>query len=174
MSGAPFEAMLTGGHPNSLGQTVAVVEAVLGEPSRVEALFRCYESDDAVVRLRTSNAMMRVEAVRHDLLVPYIDRFLALGSLDQASAQWTLAKLFHRLADDMTPAQKQRAAALMKTNLAQHGDWIVLINTMETLTAWAAGDPSLRAWLRPELARHCGDRRKSVSGRAAKLSAALS
>lgn len=62
-----FEAMLSGGHPNSLGRTVEVVAKVLERPERFEELFRCYQSDDAVVRLRTSSAMKRVEAENHAL-----------------------------------------------------------------------------------------------------------
>ena len=59
-----FEDMLTGGHPNSLGRTVEVVEMVLANPDRFDELFNCYKSDNAVVRLRTSNAMKRIEAER--------------------------------------------------------------------------------------------------------------
>ncbi|MEM7722613.1 MAG: hypothetical protein AAF376_09580 [Pseudomonadota bacterium] len=104
-----FETMLTGGHPNSLGRTIEVVELVLAQPNRFEELFACYRSDDAVVRLRVSNAMKRVEAEAHHLLVPYVDRFIAeIGALDQASAQWTLAQLFGRLSQDMTEPQRER------------------------------------------------------------------
>ena len=86
-----FEQMLTGGHPNSLGRTVEVVDIVLSDTDRFGELFDCYRSQDEVVRLRTSSAMKRVEAERHDLLLPYIDRFIGeIGELDQASAQWTL------------------------------------------------------------------------------------
>ncbi|MEM9344934.1 MAG: hypothetical protein AAGA87_18010 [Pseudomonadota bacterium] len=165
----PFEKMLTGGHPNSLGRTVEVVEAVLATPSRMEELFLCYKSPDEVVRLRTSNAMKRVEAERHDLLVPYIDRLIAeVGALDQASAQWTLATLFGRLTDDLTPSQRAGALAIMQRNLAEHDDWIVLNTTMETLFAWSETDPNLAAWLRPHLERLAEDPRKSVAKRATK------
>lgn len=99
--------MLTGGHPNSLGRTIEVVEMVLADPDRFADLFACYGSADAVVRLRVSNAMKRVDADRHDLLVPYLDRFIdQVGALDQASAQWTLAQLFDRLSGDMNAAQR--------------------------------------------------------------------
>ncbi|GAB4243341.1 MAG: hypothetical protein Tsb0034_21160 [Ekhidna sp.] len=54
-----FEARLSGGHPNSLGNTIEVVDAVLADPSNFEELFDCYQSDDEVVRLRVSNAMKR-------------------------------------------------------------------------------------------------------------------
>ena len=35
----PFEERLSGGHPNSLGDTVKVVEEVLKQPKRFQKLF---------------------------------------------------------------------------------------------------------------------------------------
>lgn len=164
-----FEQMLTGGHPNSLGRTIEVVDLVLANPDRFDELFDCYESDDAVVRLRTSNAMKRIEAERHDLLVPYIDRFISeIGQLNQASAQWTLAQLFDRLSENMTKRQRAAALEIMKRNLASHNDWIVLNTTIETLAAWAVHDQGLKAWLTPHLERLSSDSRKSVASRAAR------
>ncbi|MEM8540860.1 MAG: hypothetical protein AAGF25_07880, partial [Pseudomonadota bacterium] len=55
-----FRAMLTGGHPNSLGRTLEVVELVLASPDRMEELYQCYFSEGEIVRLRTSNAIRRV------------------------------------------------------------------------------------------------------------------
>jgi hypothetical protein len=169
-----FEQMLTGGHPNSLGRTVEVVDNVLSRPDRFDELFDCYQSNDAVVRLRTSNAMKRIEAERHDLLVPYMDRFInEVGQLDQASAQWTLAQLFDRLSEDLTKRQRGAALAIMKRNLAGHDDWIVLNTTIETLAKWAMDDQGLKRWLRPQLERLSWDSRKSVASRAAKKLRAL-
>ncbi|MEM9795485.1 MAG: hypothetical protein AAF919_03290 [Pseudomonadota bacterium] len=169
-----FEDMLSGGHPNSLGRTVEVVEIVLADPPRFEELFLCYRSADPVVRLRTSNAMKRVEAERHDLLVPYIDRFIAeVGALDQASAQWTLAQLFARLAAQMTAPQRAAAEALMRRNLERADDWIVLKTHMDTLAEWAERDAALTDWLCPHLARLGRDSRKSVASRAGRLAARL-
>ena len=161
--------MLSGGHPNSLGRTVEVVEAVLATPARFEELFNCYKSDDEVVRLRTSNALKRVEAERHDLLVPFIDRLInEIGALDQASAQWTLAQLFDRLSVDMSRSQKSGALKIMKRNLSSHDDWIVLNASIETLSSWAEGDKRLKLWLKPHLERLSEDKRKSVASRAHK------
>jgi len=165
----PFEAMLTGGHPNSLGRTIEVVELVLASPARFQELFECYRSADETVRLRTSNAMKRVEAERHDLLVPYIDQFIQeIGRLDQDSAQWTLAQLFDQLKDDLNPAQHAGAVEVMKRNIAERDDWIVLNATIETLSSWAEKDEGLKGWLLPHLKRLASDERKSVSKRASK------
>ena len=111
--------------------------------------------------------MKRIEAANRALLLPYIDRLIdEIGELDQASAQWTLAQLFDRLKDDLSPRQHDRALAIMKRNLAEHQDWIVLNHTMETLAQWSQDDPSLKQWLLPHLQRLAGESRKSVAKRA--------
>ncbi len=165
-----IEEMLVGGHANSLGRTIEVVEMVLADQARFEELFNCYFSDDAVVRLRTSNALKRVEKEQHDWLVPYIDRLLnEISKIDQASTQWTMANLFLRLDRNMSEQQRSQATEVMKHNLASSDDWIVLNETMRTLSIWAKRDDALASWLKPHLARLSKDARKSVSKRAAKL-----
>ena len=164
-----FEEMLTGGHPNSLGRTIEVVDRVLGNPARVTELFDCYKSDDEVVRLRVSNALRRVQAERPDLLVPLVGRLIdEIAHLDQPSAQWTLPKLFEGAESEMTEEQKAKARAIVQRNLARHDDWIVLNNSIEYLARLASMDAELRAWLVPHLDRCARDPRKSVSGRASK------
>jgi len=164
-----FEEMLTGGHPNSLGRTVAVVALVLADRGRLGELYACYQSEDEVVRLRTSNALKRISREQPKWLVPFIDGFLTeVAKLDQASAQWTLADLFQTLAPFMTPTQRQQAEAVLKRNLVQHNDWIVLNQTMKTLGEWAEQDAELKAWLIPHLERLQADGRRSVAKTAAK------
>lgn len=168
--GEGFGSMLSGGHPNSLGRTRDVVALVLEDRGRLEELFACYDSPDPTVRLRTSSALVRIEAARHAWLVPFVDRLIDdVGALEQASARWTLAKLLLRLTPELTPAQRARAQELLTRTLTEATDWIVLIDTMETLTAWSSGDDVLRAWLGPHLFRLSQDRRRSVAARARRL-----
>ncbi|MEM6334923.1 MAG: hypothetical protein AAF752_00050 [Bacteroidota bacterium] len=165
-----FEALLEGGHPNSLGRTAEVVEFVLADQRRLAELFACYFSSDPVVRLRTSNAMKRICAKQPECLLPYLSRMLTeVAHIDQAPAQWTLAQLFAKLEAGMTPAQRAAATEILKRNLSQHTDWIVLTQTMQTLAGWAAHDGALNTWLRPHLNRLSKDPRKSVAGRARRL-----
>ncbi|MGY3793683.1 hypothetical protein [Aquimarina sp. 433] len=169
-----FEERLTGGHPNSLGDTVEVVEEVLAENELFNELFNCYFSNDEIVRLRTSNAMKRVCKVNRPLLIPYIDRFLSeISKIDQASTQWTLSQLFEMLEKEMSDGQIKKAKEIMKNNLANHNDWIVLNQTMNTLTKWSKKDENLKLWIIPHLERLTSDTRKSVSGRAQKMLKAL-
>ncbi|RKN78493.1 hypothetical protein [Ulvibacterium marinum] len=165
-----FEDRLKGGHPNSLGNTVEVVEAVLAENGLFNELFNCYFSEDEVVRLRTSNAMKRICKSKKQILIPYIDRFLTdIAEIDQASTQWTLAQLFGMMEKEMTEKQIEQAKKIMKNNLACHNDWIVLNQTMDTLANWSTKDLDLKAWILPHLERLSSDERKSVSGRAKKM-----
>jgi hypothetical protein len=165
-----FEERLKGGHPNSLGNTVEVVDEVLVENELFNELFNCYFSNDEIVRLRTSNAMKRICKAKKTILIPYIDRFLTdIAQIDQASTQWTLSQLFGMLEKDMDKRQIGQAKIIMKNNLANHNDWIVLNQTMDTLTKWAKKDVDLKDWIKPHLERLTADERKSVSGRAKKM-----
>ncbi len=165
-----FEKRLTGGHPNSLGETVEIVAEVLAEPESFGELFDCYFSEDETVRLRTSNAMKRIGKEQKSMLIPYIDRFLnEISQIDQASAQWTLAQLFQLLEKEMQIEQRSKAEAIMRHNLANHKDWIVLNTSMDTLGKWAKKDHALKEWLFPHLERLAKDDRKSVAGRANKI-----
>ena len=164
-----FENRLKGGHPNSLGNTVEIVEEILQNHQLFDEFFNCYFSDDEVVRLRVSNGMKRICKAEKSLLLPYIDRFLEeISQINQASTQWTLAQLFLLLDKDLTENQKSKATEILKENLANHSDWIVLNQTIETLGEWSKEDKELRAWTLPHLKRLSQDERKSVSKRASK------
>ncbi len=174
MSDKEFEKMLTGGHPNSLGNTVAVVDKILADKTQLNSLYECYFSSDAVVRLRVSNAMKRICREQPKWLVPYLDRFLTqISKIGQASTQWTLAQLFLWLETSMSDAQKQKAIVVLQRNLESSNDWIVQNTTIETLGTWAKTDDSIKSWLMPRLRKLAKSDRKSVAGRASKMILAL-
>lgn len=165
-----FETMLTGGHHNSLGRTVEVVDIVLADRSRLADLYQCYFSKDEVVRLRVSSAMKRVTIAHPDWTMDFMDGLQSdIAAIDQVSTQWTIALLFDLTRELLSDAQHQRAIEIMKHNLANHDDWIVLNNSMQVLFDWSKDDPALRNWLRPHLERLTHETRKSVVGRARKL-----
>jgi hypothetical protein len=165
-----FEEMLTGGHPNSLGNTVEVVNQILADRKKLDDLYQCYFSDDEVVRLRVSNAMKRICKEHPDWLVQYIDKFLKdISKINQASAQWTLAQLFLWLKNDMSEKQFETAKEILKSNLEKSDDWIVQNTTIETLSTWAKNDEKLRLWIIPRLESFSKSDRKSVAGRAKKM-----
>jgi len=168
-----FEPQLTGGHPNSLGNTLQVVEEVLADRTSLADLVACYRSDDAVVRLRTSSALKRVAQQRPEWVAARLDDLLGwVAQIDQASTKWTLSILFVLLDAHMSPQQRDAAIAIMMSNL-HFDDWIVQNTTAESLAHFARQRPELADWLVPELRRLTGSRHKSVRGRAQKLLTAL-
>jgi hypothetical protein len=165
-----FEAELTGGHPNSLGNTEEVVSIVLGDHSKLQDLYDCYASEDAVVRLRVSSAMKRICKAQPDWIMEYLDRFQSeTSSLDQASAKWSLAQMFMWLDEKMSDIQRLRAVEIMKHNLETDDDWIVQSTTAESLAHFAQTDTHLKKWLIPQLEKMKGSRHNSVARKAQKL-----
>ncbi len=169
-----FEQLLTGGHPNSLGNTIEVVGMVLADKSRLDELYQCYFSNDEVVRLRVSSSMKRICREQPKWLVPYLDKLLnEVSKINQASTQWTLAILFLWLQNEMTTDQKRKATDILQKNLDKSDDWIVQNYTIETLGTWAKKDIALKNWLLPRLESFVTSSRKSVAGRAKKISLKL-
>ena len=164
-----YQHQLTGGHPNSLGNTVAVVEDVLAHPERMEELFNCYFREDEVVRLRTSNACKRIAKAKPEIIIPYLDLFLTeVAKINQASAQWTLAQLLLILDKFTTSEQEKQALPILKRNLLENEDWIVLNASMETLKHYTSKYPEIKTWFVPQLEELARDKRKSVARRAQK------
>ena len=169
----PFTHMLSGGHPNSLGRTREVVEHVLKAPERVHELLNAYDDTDPVVRLRVSSAFKRIVQGNHTLMVEHLDAFLDkvielphVGA--QPSAQWTVAQICLALTKDLSKAQYERVKTHLMSNLETINDWIVLAQTMETLSGWAVNDLGLAKWLRPRLKLRVADPRPAVSKKAGK------
>ena len=170
-----FEQILTGGHPNSLGRTLEVVDLILKDKTLVAELIDTYSSSDEVVRLRASNALKRICKEHPDWIYPYTDILLSkIAKINQASTQWTLATIFRLLSHLLTTQQKELATNHLKHNLNTHKDWIVINTTMETLFTWSKDNPLLAEWLIPRLKNFQKDTHKSISGRATKYLIALS
>ncbi|MEM6998154.1 MAG: hypothetical protein AAF413_04560 [Patescibacteria group bacterium] len=170
-----YEQELTGGHHNSLGNTLKVVEDALKNRANLEQLYQCYFSDDEVVRLRVSNAMKRVCREQPDWVLEYLDNLLdEISEIDQPSAKWTLSQLFMLLDRDMTDSQRKKAVAIVKHNLDTEPDWIVQNFGMEYMFKMTKYDQSLKKWLKPRLQKNAKDKeRESVARRAEKFLAGL-
>lgn len=164
-----YEELLTGGHPNSLGNTLQVVDDVLKDEKNLQKLIDCWKSDDEVVRLRVQNAVKRVAKVHPDWVAAYLPDFLGwVSTIDQASTKWCLSTLFMWLDSYMNPEQASNAVTIMKSNL-HYDDWIVQNTTAESLAYFAQKDEDLKTWLLPELKTLTSSRHKSVARRAQKL-----
>lgn len=166
--------MLAGGHPNSLGRTLEVVDAVLAQPVHMEELYDCYFSDDPLVRLRTSNAIRRIFKDRPEWFIQYADRLLdEVSKIDQPSTKWTLAQLWLEHKKRLTPEQKIRASQNLIKTLLEEDDWIALNMSMKTLERYVKEDPALPPIIADRARELANDQRKSVSKGALKLLTAM-
>ncbi len=181
-----IEGQLSGGHPNSLGNTIAVAEAVLADNSQklMDELCETYNSKDEVVRLRVSSALKRVAGLhpesmsgdnppRPEWLVARFDWMIDdIGwKLDQPSAKWSIAQITWQIDEHLSAEQRSRAIKLLKHNLENEGDWIVKCMTAQTLVniSLEHDDNSLKKWLIPQIEKMSADKRKAVAGKARKL-----
>lgn len=165
-----YEERLTGGHPNSLGNTIEVVADVLKKQSSFDDLLACYDSSDEVVRLRVSNAVKRVYKEKPEWVEARIDIFLnKISKINQPSTWWTMTQLFSWMSDAMSESQLSQAKEIVKGYLKNTNDWIVENTTLEALATWSKDDEKLHVWLEPYLEKYMGSSRKSVANRAKKL-----
>ena len=165
-----FETMLRGGHPNSLGCTLEVVDIILNDEESLDYLFECYSSNDATVRLRVSNAFKRIFRRKPNWFVGCVNKFQSLiPTLNQPSAEWTLAQLHLEFCYLLTEEQKATAINISKEQLENSKDWIVIIQTMNFLEKMAQEDNGLRNWLLIKLALISKDKRKAVSKKATEI-----
>ena len=169
-----FEQMLKGGHPNSLGRTLEVVEIIINDREKLSELFNCYLSDDETVRYRVSNAFKRIFRQNREWFIEYIDKFQNLiPKLKQPSAEWTLAQLHLEMEDLLSDNQKETAILISKQQLEESNDWIVIIKSINSLERLANKDKVLQKWLIEKLKVFAKDKRKSVNKRANQVLEAL-
>jgi hypothetical protein len=90
-----------------------------------------------------------------------------VASIDQASVQWHLAQIPGEI--ELAPKQRAAACLILKRNLAEKKDWIVVNYSMETLALLSKDDGLLRT----EVLVILSDPHKSIVARAHKLIAAL-
>jgi len=159
-----FEQSLKGGHPNSLGNTLEVVDTVLGNTDKMEDLFLCYQSDDETVRLRTSNAFKRIFRAKPDLFNKWKQRFIKeVAEIDQPSAKWTSIQVFNELFDQMDEKEKTQSVEICLRYLRNEEDWIVInqsLNFMRNhLERFDFKDPEMMKLLK----NFVNDERKSIS-----------
>ncbi|MFN8205556.1 MAG: hypothetical protein U0S48_23610 [Solirubrobacteraceae bacterium] len=167
-----FSSLLRGGDPRSLGRVNEAVQAVLRDTPRCGELLACLFLDDQTVRMRAGDALEKVARRRPDLVEPYLPDLLdRVAEIEQPSVQWHLAEIFGEVS--LSPAQRRQAIEILKRNLETCEDWIVITDSMQTLTGFAATDPELRDWLLPVLRNHRGAGRKAIAKRAEKLLARL-
>ena len=165
-----FEQSLKGGHPNSLGNTLEVVDVVLGNTDKMDDLFLCYQSDDKIVRLRTSNAFKRIFRAKPDLFKKWKKRFIKeVAEIDRTSAKWTSIQILNELFDQLDEKEKAQSIEICLRYLRNEKDWIVINQSLNFvrnhLEQFDFKDPEMMKLLN----YFVDDERKSISKNVKKL-----
>ena len=168
----PIKAILTGDNPRSLERTEEVVTLVLGNRTRLDELYGCLLENDKIIRMRASDALEKVCRQQPTWFQAYVPKLLTeVAPIDQASVQWHLAQILGEV--ELTPKQRAVACLILKRNLAEKKDWIVVNYSRETLAKLSQDDGQLRTEVLVILKGLLSDPHKSVVVRAHKLIAAL-
>jgi hypothetical protein len=169
----PIKAVLTGGNPRALARTEEVVTLVLGNRTHLKELYACLLEEDETIRMRASDALEKVCRGRPAWLQAYVPQLLTeVAAIEQASVQWHLAQILGEV--ELTPSQRAAACRILKRNLTEKKDWIVVNYSMETLAKFSRDDGQLRTQVLAMLKGLLSDPHKSTVTRARKLIAALS
>lgn len=164
--------MLTGGNPRSLGRADEVAALVREGGKPLDELFECLFVADEVVRMRAADALEKVCRTDPERLSPYTERLLGeVATISQPSVRWHLAQMLGEL--PLSPDQRSRAVEVLRRNLRESNDWIVINMSIESLAGLAREDPELREKLLPLLDDLRGSDRKSIAARARRLHAEL-
>jgi hypothetical protein len=160
--------MLAGGNPRSLGNTEQVVALVLAEPTRLGELFECAFHQDAIVRMRASDALEKICRQRPAWFERLKDRLLGeFAQSAQPSLQWHLAQILSEIS--LSPTEEQIAVRILIHNLASTDDWIVTNLTLESLATFARRNSFDRQRFIELLKRYQHSPHKSIASRTSKL-----
>ncbi len=167
-----IKAILTGGNPRSLERTEEAVTLVLGNRTRLHELYGCLLEEDEILRMRASDAFEKVCRQRPEWVQAYVPQLLTeVALIDQPSVQWHLAQILGEV--ELTPKQRAAARSILKRNLTEKKDWIVVNYSMETLAKLSKDDGQLRTEVLVILKGLLSDPHKSIATRAHKLIATL-
>jgi len=162
-----ISVLLSGGDRRSIGCSNDVVMLVLSQPRRFGELIRCLWDEDAIVRMRASDAAEKVSAFKAELLKPYKAELLGLlAEAEQIELRWHLAQIVPRLA--LTAAERKRAAETLQLYLEDRSS-IVRTFALQALADISRTDTTLRGQVRELLEEALGAGSAAMKARARKL-----
>jgi hypothetical protein len=140
---------LGGGDRRSIGASNEVVAEVLARPALLRLVFEGLEKDDAVLRMRSADAVEKISRGRPELLRPYKKRILgAIAENSQPEVRWHVAQMIPRLE---LSARERGVAVDILFDYLQERNSIVKTFAMQALAELAMKHASLKAQVLPLL-----------------------
>jgi hypothetical protein len=138
----PLLQKLTGTDRRSIGRSDEVVTEVLAEPALFDAVFEGMLATDAVLRMRSADAVEKITAQHPEYLRPYKNKLIRqVARIDQPEVRWHVAQMLSRL--DLTRAERRRVVDLLAEYLTDESK-IVKTFSMQALADIAEQDADLR------------------------------
>jgi len=163
----PLLDQLRGGDRRSIGRANAVVQDVLRSPRRLPELAAGLWHPDAVVRIRTGDALEKVSRQQPRWFWPLRQDLLCLAQRGvEQETRWHLAQMLPRLG--LRGAQRGALVRLLR-RYRKDPSAIVRVSAMQGLVEVARADPALRPVVRRELRRVLKEGSPAERARARKL-----
>jgi HEAT repeat protein len=144
MSAGPLDirTALSGGDRRSIGNVGRVVSAALGRPELAADLVRLLDDADPVVRMRSADALEKLQRRLPARIARFRGRLLALAeaATDQ-ELRWHLAQMLSRL--DLARADRSRFARVLRRYQSDPSA-IVRVSAMQALVDLALRDEDYR------------------------------
>ncbi len=138
----PILQKLRGGDRRSIGRANEVVGEVLADPGLFAALFSGLMSDEALIRMRSADAVEKITARRPEHLLPLRRKLLEeVARIDQKEVRWHVAQMLPRVA---WRRSERREVLAVLTGYLSDSSSIVKTCAMQALADLAGQAPELR------------------------------
>lgn len=163
----PLRDYICKGDRRSLDGVEDVVKIVLRHPARFNELIALMSDENAVVRMRSSDAVEKISARYPEWLQPYKDYLLSeVSKINQQEVRWHFAQILPRLT--LTQDEQRQMSNLLLTFLNDQSN-IVIVFSLQALADFASRDNTLREKLVPILQRYQQHKSAAVRKRAERL-----
>jgi hypothetical protein len=138
----PILRKLEGGDRRSIGRSNEVVADVIADPTLFHVLFSGLLSGNALVRMRSADAVEKITARHPEYLRPYRTKLIGeVARLDQKEVRWHVAQMFSRVKWSRT--ERQQVMSILVEYLNDRSS-IVKTFAMQALADLAQEAPELR------------------------------
>lgn len=159
---------LAGGDRRSIGNSNAVAAKAARSQAEFDQLIAGLFADDAIIRMRSSDAAEKASQKNAALLAKHKSRILrSLGQFSQQEVCWHIALMLPRLA--LTTKEARRAADVLLLWARTSESKIVAVNALQGLWEISAKHPVLRGEVRKLVQEFLLNGSAALKARARKL-----
>lgn len=138
----PILQKLSDGDRRSIGRADEVASEITDDPSLFEVVLDAMRSENALLRMRASDAVEKASRSHPELLRPYKALLLhEISASEQQEVRWHVAQMFSRL--DLDERERETAVRVLKQYLRDESR-IVRTNALQALADIAAQDQRYR------------------------------